>query len=116
MPLGRCRKTRRDEIKWDTPASGLCHDVTPLGVTIDTIMKNTANLIDANEEVDLEINVERTKYILLYRHQNVGQNWDIKIANRCSENVSQFKYLRTTVINQNLIQEEMKRRRKSRGD
>jgi hypothetical protein len=57
----------------------------------------------------LEINVEKTKYMLLYRHPNVGQNRDIKIANRSFENVSQFKYLGTTVTNQNLIQEEIKR-------
>jgi hypothetical protein len=48
--------------------------------------------------------------MLLSRHQNVGQNRDIKIANRSFENVSQPKYLGTTVKNQNLIQEEIKRR------
>jgi hypothetical protein len=44
------------------------------------------------------------------RHQNADQNQDIKIANRYFENVSQFKYLGTTVTNQNLIQEEIKKR------
>jgi hypothetical protein len=44
--------------------------------------------------------------MLLSRHQNVAQNRDIKIANRLFENVSQFKYLGTTVTNQNLIQEK----------
>jgi hypothetical protein len=48
--------------------------------------------------------------MLLSRHQNVGQNRDIKIANRSFENVSQFKYLGTTLTNQNLIEEEIKRR------
>jgi hypothetical protein len=47
--------------------------------------------------------------MLLSRHQNVGQNREIKIANRLFENVSQFKYL-GTIVNQNLIQEEIKRR------
>jgi hypothetical protein len=48
--------------------------------------------------------------MLLSCQQNVGQNRDIKIANRSFENVSQFKYLGTTVTHQNLIQEEIKRR------
>jgi hypothetical protein len=54
-----------------------------------------------------------TKYMLLSCQQNVGQNRDIKITNRLFENVSQFKYLGTTVKNQNLIQEEIKKRLKS---
>jgi hypothetical protein len=47
---------------------------------------------------------------LLSLNQNAGQNPDIKIANRYFENVAQFRYLGTTVINQNLIQEEIKRK------
>jgi hypothetical protein len=42
-----------------------------------------------------------------------GQNHDIKIANRCFENVAQFRYLGTTISNQNLSQEVIKRRLKS---
>jgi hypothetical protein len=48
--------------------------------------------------------------MLLSRHQNAGQNHDTKIANRSYENVSQFIYLGTTVTNNNLIQEEIKKR------
>jgi hypothetical protein len=90
-------------------------DVNLLGDNIDTIRKNTQTLIDASKEVDLEINIEKTKYtsMFLSRHQNVGQNQDIKIANRSFENVSQFKYLGTIVTNQNVIQEEIKRRLES---
>jgi hypothetical protein len=69
----------------------------------------TETLIDARKEVGLEINIQKTKY-MLSRHQNVGQNRDIRTANRSFENVSQFKYLGMTVTNQNLIQEEIKRR------
>jgi hypothetical protein len=48
--------------------------------------------------------------MLLSCHQNAGQNWDIKIANILFKNVPQFRYLGTTVTNQNLIQEEIMRR------
>jgi hypothetical protein len=49
-------------------------------------------------------------YMLLSSHHNAGQNHDIKTANRYFENVAQFRYLGTTITNQNLIQEEIKRR------
>jgi hypothetical protein len=48
--------------------------------------------------------------MLLSRHRNTGQNWNIKIAKKSFENVSKLKYLWTAVTNQNLIQEEIKRR------
>jgi hypothetical protein len=47
--------------------------------------------------------------MLLSNHQNAGQNQDIKIGNRCYENVAQFRYLGMTITNLNLIQEENKR-------
>jgi hypothetical protein len=48
--------------------------------------------------------------MLVSRDQNAGQNPEIKIGKSSFENVSQFKYLGTTVTNQNLIQEEIKTR------
>jgi hypothetical protein len=84
-------------------------DVNLLGDNIDTVKKNTETLIDASKEVGLEINVEKTKCMLLSHHQNAGQNRDIKIASKSFENVSQFIYLGMTVANQNLIHKEIKR-------
>jgi hypothetical protein len=49
----------------------------------------TETLTDASEEVSLEINLEKIKYMLLSRHQNVDQNRNIKIANRSFEDVSE---------------------------
>jgi hypothetical protein len=57
-------------------------DVNLLGDNIDTIKKNTEALIGANKEVGLEVNAEKTKYMLLSRHQNAGQNHNIKIGDR----------------------------------
>jgi hypothetical protein len=62
-----------------------------LGDNVDTIKKNTQTLIDAGKEVGLEVTTEKTKYMLLSRHQNAGQNHDIKIGNRCFKNVAQFR-------------------------
>jgi hypothetical protein len=72
------------------------HDVNLLGDNIDTMKKNTETLIDASKEVG--------------HHQNVDRNRYRRIANRSFKNVSQLKYLGTTVTNQNLVQEEIKSR------
>jgi hypothetical protein len=66
-------------------------DVNLLGYNMDAVYKNEETLIGASKEVGLKINVEKTKYRLLSRHQNADQNRDIKIANKSFENVSQFK-------------------------
>jgi sorting nexin-29 len=85
-------------------------DVNLLGYNIDTINKNTQTLIDVSKDVGLEVNVDKTKYMLVSRDENAGQIREIKIGNRSFENVSQSKCLGTTVTNHNLILEEIKRR------
>jgi hypothetical protein len=85
-------------------------DVSQLVVNIHTISKSTKTLIDASKEVSLEVNIEKTVYMLVSCDQNAGQNWDIKRGKKSFENVSQLKYLGTTITYQNLIQEEIKRR------
>jgi hypothetical protein len=48
---------------------------------LSTMKENTEDLIAASEEVGLEVNAEKTKYMLLSRHQNANKNHDIKIPN-----------------------------------
>jgi hypothetical protein len=101
------RKVRENQVRLKLNGThqllAYADDVNLLGDNIDTIRKNMETLIDASKEVVLEVNVEKNKCMFLSHHQNVGQNRDIIIANRLFGNVSQFKYLGTTVTNQNLI-------------
>jgi hypothetical protein len=58
--------------------------------------------------ISLEVNPEESKYMLMSRSQKVGQNRCIKLANRSFEDVAKFKYLGTTLADQNCIHEEIK--------
>jgi hypothetical protein len=80
-----------------------------LGENRDTIQKNTEVLLDAGKEVGLEVNSEKTKYMLMSR-KKAGQNHCIKMANRSFKGVAKFKYLGTTLTDQNCMQEEIKSR------
>jgi hypothetical protein len=51
-------------------------DVNLLDDNIDTIKKNIQTFIATSKEVGLEVNTEKTKYMLLSGHQNAGQNND----------------------------------------
>jgi hypothetical protein len=57
-------------------------DVNLLGDDVDAIKKKTEILIVASKEFGLEINAEKTKYMVLSSHRNAGQNQDIQTANR----------------------------------
>jgi hypothetical protein len=83
-------------------------DVHLLGDNIDTLKKNAETLIDSSKKVGLEVYVEKTKYMLVSRHQNAGRHYDIIIiVHRSFENVAQLEYLGTTVTNNYFIQEEI---------
>jgi len=48
-----------------------------LGDSIDTIHENTQTLLEASRDDGLEINAEKTQYMIMSRHQNSGQNQNI---------------------------------------
>jgi hypothetical protein len=56
------------------------------------------------------VNPEETKYMLMSRSQKVGQKCSIKIANRSFQDVEKFRYLGTTLTDQNHMHEEIKSR------
>jgi hypothetical protein len=47
--------------------------VNLLADNIDTKKRNTQTSIDASSKAGLEVNIEKTKYMLVSRHQNADQ-------------------------------------------
>jgi hypothetical protein len=79
-----------------------------MGGSIHAIKKNTEALVVASKEIGLEVNAEKTKYVVMSRDQNAGQNHNIKIDNKSFERVEQFKYLGTTLTNRNPFRKKLR--------
>ena len=54
-------------------------DVNMLGENLQNIRKNTEIFIKASKHIGLEINSEKTKYMITSRQQNIVQNQNIMI-------------------------------------
>ena len=66
----------------------------------------------ASKETGIEVNADKTKYMVMSRDQNTGRSHNMKTDNSSFERVEEFKYLGTTLTNQNSIQVEIKSRLK----
>ena len=69
-----------------------------------TIKKNAEALVVANKETGLEVNADKTKYVVMSRDQNAGRSHNIKTDNISFERVEEFIYLGTNLTDQNSIQ------------
>ena len=84
-----------------------------LGGSVHTVKENAKALVDAGKETGLEVNVDKTKYMVISWDQNVGQSHSMNAVNSSFERVEEFKYLRTTLTIQNSIRGEIKSRLKN---
>ena len=80
-----------------------------------TVKEKADSLTVASKEIGLDVNADKTKYMVMSRDQNAGQSHSMKTDNRYFEMVEEFKYLGTTLTNQNSVQEEIKSRLKSQN-
>ncbi|KAJ4447543.1 hypothetical protein ANN_09550 [Periplaneta americana] len=85
-------------------------DVNVLGENPQTIREKAEILLEASKEIGLEVNPEKTKYMIMSRDQNIVRNGTIKVGDLYFEEVEKFKYLEATVTNINDTREEIKRR------
>ena len=87
-------------------------DVNILRGSVHTVKENAEALVVATKEIGLEVNADKTKYMIMSRDQDAGRSHSMKNDNSSIERVEEFKYLGTMFTNKNSIQEEIKSRLK----
>ena len=58
------------------------NDVNILGGNVHMVEKSAEALVVATEETGLEVNADKTKYMIMSRDQNAGRSHSIKTDNR----------------------------------
>jgi hypothetical protein len=89
------------------------YDFNILEGSVHTIKENLLALIVASKETGLEVNTDKTKFVVMSRDQNAGRSKIMKTDKRSFEMVEDFKYLGTTLTIRDYIQEQIKSRLKS---
>ena len=69
-----------------------------MGGSVHTVKENAEALVVATKENGLEVNADKTKYMIMSRDLNAERSHIMKIDNSCIERVEEFKYLGTTFL------------------
>ena len=81
-------------MKWYTSDSVYGDGVNSVDGSVHTIRKNTEALVIASKEIGLEVNAQKTKYMVMSRDQMAGQNHTTKTGNKSLERMEQLKVSR----------------------
>ncbi|KAJ4432579.1 hypothetical protein ANN_21202 [Periplaneta americana] len=106
----RRKKILEEQVQRSARLIVYADDVNMLEENPQTIKENTEILLEESKAIGLEVNPEKTKYMIMSRDQNIVRNGTIKIGDLSFEEVEKFKYLGATVTNINDTREEIKRR------
>ena len=89
----------QDDLKLNGTHQRLAYadDVNILAGSVRTVEENAEALVVATKEIGLEINTDKTKYMIMSRDQNAGRSHSMKIDNSSIERVEEFNYLGTRV-------------------
>jgi hypothetical protein len=109
-------QVNQDGLKLNGTHQFLAYDVNILGGSIHTVKENAEALVVATKEIGLEVNADKTMYMVMSRNRNVGRSHGVKSDNISIERVEEFKYLRAKLTDQNSNQEEIKSRLKLGND
>lgn len=74
-----------------------------MGENTNIIKRTSVVVFDASKMIVIEVNTEKSMYMYISRHQNAGQDGDIKIPNKHFENEAILNYLGRSVTNQTCI-------------
>jgi hypothetical protein len=91
------RVSEQAQLLWDVPKD-------------ESLLRNKAAILRHSTKAVFYISysAEKTKYMVMSRDQNAGQDINIQIGNKSFETVEQFKHFGTTLTNQNFIREQIK--------
>jgi hypothetical protein len=74
-------------------------DVNILEGSVHTTKENAEALVVASKKIGLEVNGDKTMYVVMSRDQNTGRSHSMKTDNSSFERVKEFQYLRKTKTN-----------------
>ena len=83
-------------------------DVNILGGSVHTIKENAEALLVASKDIGLEVNVGKTKYMVMSGDQIAGRSHSMKIDYSFFERVEEFKYSETTEQVKSLFRKKLR--------
>ena len=84
-----------------------------MGGSLPNNKKNRESVVIASKGIELDVNADKTKYMIMSRDENAGRSHDIKIGSSSFERAEEFRYLGTNLKDEYSIKEDNNSRLKA---